>query len=194
VVPNLLSRLPAGGLRPTGMDQNRAGFGTRGILLLLLWAMPLPAWAQTTASSSNPAQKTTSPPGSLPVELDLNRIRTALLKEPVIRFDDVPLRFYVEIYGRQTRFWDFVGTFDLKNGPVPGAGMTHQEFLNQVTPKNMYFGSPSIGQIAKVAAEGLASTYLLSKLREALKHAPTEADARRIQAQIDRELAALAGK
>jgi hypothetical protein len=160
------------------------------LLLLLLWAVPAKAGAQTPPSPPATTQTNTTPP----IDVNLNRIRTALGIMPSIRFDEPQIRFYVDVYGHEARFWDFIGTFDLKNGPTPHAGMTHQDFLDMVAPKNMNFGSPSLKGIAEVAAASLAGNYLLSKLREALRHAPTEADRRRIQAQIDRELAALAGK
>jgi hypothetical protein len=178
------------------MNRYRSGFGTLGILLLL-WAVPAPVKAQTPVPlPQNPQQKSPSP-GSMPVEIDLNKIRNALAKDPLVRFDDVTMKFYVEVYGQQTRFWDSVGSFDFRNGPVPGAGMTHQEFLNQVAPKNAYFGPPTAKGVAMVAAGTAAfagGSYLLTKLREALKHAKTDNERKRIQDQIDRELAALTAK
>lgn len=164
--------------------------GILGILLLLLWAMPAKAGAQTPPSPPATPQ-TQTPPA---IDVNLTRIRTALEAMPSIRFDEPQIRFYVDVYGHAARFWDFIGTFDLKNGPTPRAGMTHQDFLDMVAPKNMNFGPPTVKGIAEAAAATLAGSYLLSKLRQALRHAPTEADRRRIQAQIDRELAALAGK
>ena len=198
MVPYLLPRLTVDGLRPTGMGQSRAGAGTLGILLLLLWAVPASAWAQTTASPpASTSAQSGSTPGSMPVAIDLNKIRNALLKDPPIRFDDVKPKFYVEIYGRQARFWDFVGSFDFRSGPVPRAGMTHQEFVDHVTPKDLYFGPPTVGGVAKIVAATAAfagGTYVLVKLRDALKNAKTEGERQRIQAQIDRELSALAVK
>jgi hypothetical protein len=193
----LLPRPVVGGLRPNGMDRYRVGGGAKGILLLLLWAVPASTWAQTTTPPAASSAQAGSSSGSLPVEIDLNKIRQALLKDPPVNFEDVKPRFYVEIYGHQARFWDFVGSFDFRAGPVPRAGMTHREFLDQVTPKNMYFGPPTMGDVAKIAAASAAfigGNYVLSKLRQALKSAKTEEERARIQAQIDRELAALAGK
>jgi hypothetical protein len=165
--------------------------GILGILLLLLWAVPATAGAQTPPS---PAPSTQSKP-TLPVDVNLNKIRTALQLDPGIRFDENQIRFYVDVYGHQTRFWDFIGTFDLKNGPTPHAGMTHQDFVNMVTPKDLYSSAGfTASEMTQLALTNVVGHYVLRKLIEELKNTRDERQAQRIRAQIDRELAALAGK
>jgi hypothetical protein len=68
----------------------------------------------------------------LPVDLD--RIQRALAKTPMLRFDEQnrPV-FRVQVFGEKPTIDDILGP-DWAKGPVPYGGMTHQEFLNMVTP------------------------------------------------------------
>lgn len=149
-----------------------------------------PALASQTASTP-PAQTGASSAESR----DLDKIKNALSAPPALKLDDDKLRFYIQIIARQPRFEDFIGTYDLKYGPVRGAPMTHQEFLNMVTPKELYgsggITAPELLQFALVNWLGQA---IIKKGLEELREARTEAQRRAIRERIDRELAALAGK
>jgi hypothetical protein len=162
--------------------------GIPGILLLLM-VQVVPADAQTT-----PPPPPVSVTVTLPDAIDVSKIKAGLAQPAPVVFDTRHLNYYLDIFNHQPSFMDFVGSFDLKNGPTPHAGMTHQDFLDQVSPKNFYFGSPSVKNVAELGALGLGGNYVLRKLVDALHHAPSEAEAKRIRAQIDRELAALGGK
>jgi len=84
--------------------------------------------------------------------------------------------------------------FDLRNGPVPGAGMTHQEFLGIVTPQLRYYAGP--GEALKTLAWGVGAQVGWWALRKLYKELDETKDARRVKEirdQIDRELAALRG-
>lgn len=110
--------------------------------------MPLTSWsliltmasvlAQAPAAQAPPPQK---PPAAtvtadeLPVSLD--RIQQALASTPKLRFDDQdrPV-FRVEVFGEKPTIEDILGP-DFARGPVKHGAMTHQEFLNLVTPKDV---------------------------------------------------------
>ena len=74
-------------------------------------------------------------PAVLPVSLD--RIQRALAKTPILRFDqnDRPV-FRVQAFGDTPTLEDILGP-DWAKGPVPHGGMTHQEFMSLVTPKDV---------------------------------------------------------
>ena len=88
-----------------------------------------------------PAQQQPQPgqvpvnPDDLPVSLD--RIQRALAKTPTLQFaeQDRPV-FRVQVFGDKPTIEDILGP-DFARGPVRHGSMTHQEFLNLVTPKDV---------------------------------------------------------
>jgi hypothetical protein len=160
---------------------------------------------QTSSSTSTTSTSKTSTNGAAPAKpassqnatidnAQLDRIKTALKTEPPLtKLNDDEVRFYLEIVARQPTFKDFMGSTDLKNGPVKGAPMTHQEFLNMVTPKLLYsqagFSASEMLQagLVNLAAKSVAKAF------EDLKQAHTDAQVQAIRDRIDRELAALKG-
>ena len=170
------------------------------ILLLLLLigdgAWLSPAWAQTApppVSPASPPAQPQDPPPALPV--DLRRIKGALAAPIRVRIDDGRIRFYTEtVATAPISFKALTVNFDLRNGPVPGAGMTHQEFLNMVTPKELY-GSGGIKPL-ETLEWGLVNHlgwWAIRKLYKELSEAKDERRREEIRRQIDRELAALRG-
>jgi hypothetical protein len=172
------------------------------VLLLLLigdggWASP--AWAQTVPpppATSVPATQPPQdpqPPPTLPV--DLKRIKHAIAAPVRIRIDDGRVRFYTETVAHAPiSFQALSVNFDLRNGPVPGAGMTHSEFLSMVTPKELYssagFGALEVLQAGIVNSVG---QWAIRKLIKELGETFDERKKEEIRKQIDRELAALRG-
>lgn len=152
------------------------------------------AWAQTTPPPKPPpATATASGAADLPV--DLGRIREGL-QQPVDarKFADGRLRFFAQTEEKVPSFEALTFDFDLFNGPVPGAGMTHQEFLNQVTPKNLH-SSGGIRAIETLewGLVNYAAVWTVKRLYKELSEAKTSLRKKQIQDQIDRELAALKG-
>ncbi len=129
------------------------------------------------------------------MQLDLGRIREGLAKPiPAKRFDDGRLRFFAETQQKLPSFKALTFGFDLFNGPVPGAGMTHQDFLTMVTPK--YINSSAGIRAIETLEWGLvnyAAVWTVKRLYKELSEAKTAMRKRDIQQQIDRELAALKG-
>jgi len=150
------------------------------------------AWAQTPPP---PTTSTPPPDAALPSDLDLSRIRMSV-QEPVTPnlFTDGRLRFYVQTEEKVPSFSAFSKGFNLTMGPVPGAGMTHAEFLGLVTPKYLYSsGGISALEQLEWGVVGAAAAWTVKRLYRELSEARTEARRKQIQEQIDRELAALRG-
>jgi hypothetical protein len=99
-------------------------------LILLIGSAP------QAQQATQPKPQEETPKIELPVNLD--RIQKALANTPKLRFDPETNRpvFRVQIFGEKPTIDDILGP-DWAKGPVPYGGMTHQEFLNLVTPKDV---------------------------------------------------------
>ena len=101
-------------------------------------------------------------PADLPVSLD--RIQRALAKTPVLKFDQEqkPV-FRVQVFGDKPTIEEILGE-DFGKGPVPYGGMTHQEFLDMVTPKDVQgYAAFSNKEGATVAATSFLLQWALQK-------------------------------
>lgn len=186
-------------------------------LTLLLAATPAAA-PRTGQTPVNPAQPSpppatqTSPAGSVPssvpktgsqttaastLELsegDLARIRRGVAQEPTFKIDEQRLRFYVQVLAKQVSFAaQFARGYDWKNGATRGGNpMTHQEFLNMVTPKEMYSsaGITATDQL-QFALTNWVGKALIKKALTDISNARSERELQDIRDRIDRELALL---
>lgn len=136
---------------------------------------------------------------SLPV--DIEHIKQEAGKQSAMKLDDQQLRFYVLILAKQPKFsfTEVVGGYDLMNGPTRGgAAMTHKEFLNMVTPKelNELFGSTSSSSFAmfQAALMNAAGQMIIKKAIQQLRNAHDERDVQEIRQRIDTELRELDGR
>lgn len=167
----------------------RTRFRAVAALLILTVAIP-PATAiaavQTTGQGQTPPPQ---PPQKLPVDVD--KIREALQQKPQARLNTDELRFYVDIIGRIPTFEEIVGDFDLKNGVVPGAGMTHEEYLAMVNREFNTSGAITGIEALQAALTNYALLTMVKKAYEEFKRARTERERRAIQERIERELRAL---
>ena len=127
---------------------------------------------------------------------DLAKVRERVLTQKTFTLlDQDAMRFYVSTIAPFPKFTDIIGDFNLRTGPVPHSGMTHQEFVQSTRPKEMYSSAGfSVSDMARLAfltyTEGKAFE-LLRKAALALRTAHTEAERKAIQEQIEKELAAL---
>lgn len=161
------------------------------VLFLLLAgdaALGSSAWAQ--APSTSAPQLT----------FDLSRIRSGLSEAqelpdaPKLTISDGRPVFFAQTDQKTGWFEKFTVGFNLRSGPVPGAAMTHQEFLNQVTPKELYgSGGISLREQLEWGLTGYAAVWTVKKLYKELSEAKTEWRRKQIRQQIERELAALKG-
>ena len=110
---------------------------------------------------SQPAANGDEPAADLPVSL--SRIQRALSRPPAIRLKGERLVFRVEVLGRKPTIEDILGPDYLK-GPVPYGGMSHQEFLNMVTPKDVQgYAAFNNREAFTVAATSFALQWALQK-------------------------------
>jgi len=186
---------------------HRGSTRTASLFLACTLAAPASLFAQnpsTPGSSSPPAPVTTPAPAQQAdatfvnplAPLNLDRIKTAVSQAPAVKLDGVNLRYYVTVVAKQPKFSDFIGDFDLKHGPVPGAGMTYSEFMGMVTPRqlNASSGGFNATELLTAGLVNLAGQAIIKRGLKALHDARTQAQVDAIRARIDRELAALLGK
>lgn len=147
--------------------------------------------AQAPPAQAPPPQK---PPAAtvtadeLPVSLD--RIQQALASTPKLRFDDQdrPV-FRVEVFGEKPTIEDILGP-DFARGPVKHGAMTHQEFLNLVTPKDVQgYAAFSNKEGMTVAATSFLLQWTLQKAiqkyRETKDERAREAARREVMEALD---------
>jgi hypothetical protein len=158
-------------------------FRSAAVVTLSVHIAQAPAWALTQAQATPPPAQQ----GQLPV--DMAKIREVLRQDPQLRLDTDQVRFFVEIIGRIPTFEEIVGDYNLKVGPVPGAGMTHEEFLQMVTPRdlNSTTGITAL-ETLQVALTSHALISAVKRAYEEYKQARTERERREIQRRIEREL------
>jgi hypothetical protein len=168
------------------------------VLFALLAA---PVEARQTATTTQPPATATTPPTSNPapqspdLSTDLNRIREGLKRPRVLNLRQEGTRFYLQILGERTiDFYDYLRNSDLRNGPVPRAGVTHQDFLNHITPKYLYSsGGIRATELLEWGLVNWLGQMAVKKLFSEIGDAARAAELRRIRDRIDRELAALKG-
>jgi hypothetical protein len=146
------------------------------------------------AAPASPAAQPAAAGTDTPITAaDLERIQKALATSPSIDLDQERLRYYVRVLARQPTFAEFAKGYDFKNGPTRrGNPMTHQEFLNMVTPQDLH----SSGGITALDTMQFAFTNwlgqsLVKKAIEDLRNARSEREVQEIRDRIERELAAL---
>jgi len=151
--------------------------------------------------ASSASAQTADPPPTLPTiqaperPPNLDRIREAVSKPPEIKISDGQLRIYVEVIAKWPRFDELMKGYDLMNGPVArGNPMSHAEFLNMVTPRELHSsGGIKPTEILTMALVNWAGKAVITKGLEAISNAKSQREIDEIRARIDRELAALRG-
>ena len=138
----------------------------------------------TTAEPAEPLD-----PDSLPVSL--KKIQRALARDPAIRVSEERTKFRVEVFGRKPTIDEILGP-DWHRGPAPYGGMTHQEFLNMVTPKDVQgYAAFSNAEGAVVAATSFLFQYALAKAIKKFQEAKQEREREEAKREVDAALAAM---
>jgi hypothetical protein len=151
---------------------------------------PATAPSATAPASAVPAEGQTS---DLPVSLD--RIRDALSHQPQIKPDAVQPVFRVEILGRKPTLEELLGKEFWKGPAKPtpgGAVMTHQEFLDMVTPPEFRGMSMFTQKEAiTVVATSVALQWALQKAIHKYDQARTEREREAARKEVQDALAEL---
>ena len=119
-------------------------------------------------------QQKEAPAQDVELPVSLARIQKAISRPPAITTQSDRPVFRVEVFARKPTVEDILGPDYLK-GPVPYGGMTHQEFLNMVTPAEYRgYSMFSNKEGLVVAATSLALQWALMKAIDKLKDASSE--------------------
>jgi hypothetical protein len=142
---------------------------TAALLLALVLPLQSPAQSPPVPSAPPAAQSTSSavadPSDQLPVSIA--RIQRALAGPPPLELKEQNPVFRLEIFGRKQTIEDILGE-RFWVGPAPYGGMTHQEFLDMVTPK---LAQPYAGFSGKYLVAQTALTLMEQwALKSAIKH------------------------
>ena len=123
--------------------------------VVVLLQQPVPATPAPAAVSAD----------DLPVSI--SRIQRALSGPPPIELKEQHPVFRLEIFGRQPTIEDVLGE-KFWIGPTPYGGMTHQDFMEMVTPK---LAQPYAGFTGKYLVAETALTLMEQwALKSAIKH------------------------
>lgn len=174
------------------------------LALLLAWGgTPVLASPQadtpSAAQGSEPQQNGAPPPrvdvDELPI--DLEKIRRELERQPAIVLEaeeivseGLPI-YRVRVEAREPSIHDILGP-DYLRGPVEAGAMTHQEFLNLVTPEGLKGYAPySNAQAATVAITSLALQWALKTAIEKFRSASDERAKAAARKEVQEALEAL---
>lgn len=134
-------------------------------------------------------------PEELPVSLD--RIQRALSTKPGLELKEEHPVFRLEVLGKKPTLEDILGD-KFWIGPTPYGGMTHQEFLEKVTPKlaqpyHGFSGTSLLKVTALTLIEQWALKQAIQKFRSALNNVEREAARKEVvDAMADLERARVA--
>lgn len=153
-------------------------------------AQAAPAAADGASAPSAAAAASPAEAGSdLPVSVE--RVQRALSRPPALTLRGEKPVFRVEVLGRKMAIEDILGPDYLK-GPVPQSGMTHQEFLDMVTPKAYQGYAPFSNREAfAVAATSFALKWALQKAIHRYQTAQQEREREAAREEVQEALAEL---
>lgn len=139
-----------------------------------LLAIALLLAAQQPPVSNAPASEASQ---ELPVSLD--RIQRALAAPPGIELKEQNPVFRLEVFGRKPTLEDILGE-RFWIGPTPYGGMTHQEYLQMVTPQLAqpyagFTGGHLVAQALLTLSEQWALKQAIKKFRSAINNREREA-------------------
>lgn len=128
---------------------------------------------------------------SAELPVSLGRIRRALSQPPAIRLENQRVVFRVEVLGRKLTIEDILGPDYLK-GPIPSGAMTHQEFLDIVTPKDVQgYAAFNNREGMTVAATSFALQWALQKAIHKFETAKQDREREAARKEVQEALADL---
>ena len=160
------------------------------VVALLLSAQATSAFAQQEGpGASAPAVDQPIDADALPV--NLRKIQRAVARTPAIKPDSTRPVFRVQVFSRNPTIDDILGP-DWRKGPTPLGAMSHQEFLDIVTPTDVKgYAAFDNRQALTVAATSFALKWAVQKALDKLDQARTERQKEAARKEVDDALAAL---
>src|SRR3954466_13043664 len=124
-------------------------------------------------------QQSPPAPASTELPVSLDRIQRALAAPPTVDLKEQHPTFRVEVVGRKPTLEEILGE-KFWIGPTPYGGMTHQEFLDMVTPKlaqpyGGFTGKYLVAETAVTLAEHGALKQAIKKFQGAITDHEREA-------------------
>jgi hypothetical protein len=128
---------------------------------------------------TGPQQQPAAPAPAEALPVSLERIQRALSTKPAIELKEQNPVFRLEIFGRKPTIEDILGE-RFWIGPTPYGSMTHQEFLDMVTPKwaqsyGAFTGKSLLAATALTLMEQWALKGAIYKFRNAIDNREREA-------------------
>lgn len=153
-----------------------------GALLAFVLVISAQQAAPATPSQSPATQSTSSQPAAAPsadLPVSLERIQRALSEPAPIKLEEQHPVFRLEVFGKKPTIEDLLGE-KFWVGPTPYGGMTHQEFMDMVTPKLAqpyagFTGKYLVAEAALTLAEQWALKEAIRKYRDAREDREREA-------------------
>lgn len=164
------------------------------VLVLTLGTPQSPAASPAAAPDEATTQQAPAPtptvdPDSIGVSLE--RIQKGVTKPQGIKLTENRQIYRVEIFGAKPTIEDILGP-EFWRGPAPYGGMTHQEFLDLVTPKDVQgYAAFSNAQGMVVAATSIGLQWALQKALDKFKDAKNERAKEAAQKEVQDALDAL---
>ena len=166
-----------------------SGLGILVLFTLTLAQSPAPAPDSGDQPPVPAAAASAMDPEALPVDVD--RIQRVLSRPRTFDPDGTRLVYRVEVFGRKPTITDILGPDYLK-GPAMAGPMTHQEFLNMVTPKDVQgYAAFDNTQGMIVAATSFALQWALRQAVQKWEDARTARQKEAARKEVDEALAAL---
>jgi hypothetical protein len=171
---------------------------TAVLLFLLLQAPPLQGNGSpgTDPSAKPPPQADSTDTLALNLPVSLDRIQRALSAPPALKILEPEMRngrpvYRVDVEGAKIDFRTLLSKEALR-GAVPYGGMTHQEFLDMVTPDDVRgYAAFSNAEGVTVAATSIALQWAVLKAIDALKKAKDARAAQAARQEVEDALEAL---
>ena len=144
---------------------------------------------ETPPSSTEAIEAVPLNPDAIPV--NLSRIQKALSRPPAIRPESVRPVFRVTIFSRNPTIDDILGP-NWRQGPTPLGAMSHQEFLDLVTPTDVKgYAAFDNKQAVVVAATSFALSWAVTTAMKKLDEAITDRQKEAARKEVAEALAAL---
>ena len=159
------------------------------VALLSTQATSVLAQQEGPAPPAAPAADQPIDPDALPV--NLKKIQRAVSRPAAIKTDSTRPVFRVQVFSRSPTIDDILGP-DWRKGPTPLGAMTHQEFLDIVTPTDVKgFAAFDNRQALIVAATSFALKWAVQKALDKFDQAKTDRQKEAARKEVDDALAAL---